>query len=197
MSNDNSVLTLPFSHSATSGQLQKRSNTLAVLEGLLLLGGLALLDFAGLLPFDAWPVHPFLFAVILLSAQYGIQGGILAALVAIALAHVGGWPIRPIDMTYAEYFRLAWSDSLAWVVAALTVGVVTSHRGRVLKDQASQLRKAIQAETLIAGQYHVLVQRTHELERSLAGRADLAHSGKASAPNGGAAQLQRAVASKL
>lgn len=165
---------LPFSDPTSSGFLPHRSNGLAIAEGVLLLGGMALLDYAGLLPFTMWPVHPFLFAVILLSAQYGIQGGILAALGAIALSHVDGWPIRPIDMTYAEYFRIAWADSLSWVVAALTVGVVSSHRGRVLQEQTTKLRKATLAENLIAAQYQVLAQRTHKLERSLAGRPDLA-----------------------
>jgi len=173
MSNENSVLTMPFANPAESVLLQGRSNGLALAEGLLVLGLITLLDHTGVLPFEAVPVHPFLFAVILLSAQYGIQGGILAALAAIALSHLDGWPARPIDMTYAQYFRLAWSDSLCWVLAALIVGVVTSHRGRVLKEQTAKLQKATVAESLIAAQYQVLAQRTHQLERSLAGRADI------------------------
>lgn len=151
--------------------LPRRSNILAFAEGILMLGGLAFLGHSGLVPFASWPVHPFLFAVILLSAQYGIQGGILAAVGAIVLSHLDGWPARPIDMAYAEYFRIAWADSLSWVLAALTVGIVTSHRGRILREQTIKLQKATMAENLIAEQYQVLAQRTHKLERSLAGRA--------------------------
>lgn len=148
-----------------------RSNGLALLEGILILGSLALLDNRGLVPFSVWPVHPFLFAVILLSAQYGIQGGIMAALGATALSHLDGWPARPIDMAYAEYFRIAWADSLSWVMAGLMVGIVTSHRGRILRERTIKLQRATMAESLIAAQYQVLAQRTHNLERSLAGRA--------------------------
>ena len=161
-----------FSDQNASGFLPSRSNGLAFAEGILLLGGLAMLDYVGLLPFTTWPVHPFLFVVVLLSAQYGLQGGVIAALGAIALSHLDGWPARPIDMSYAEYFRMAWADSLSWVLAALTVGVVTSHRGRVLQETTAKLRKAMMAEELIAAQYQVLAQRTHKLERSLAGRVD-------------------------
>lgn len=154
------------------GVLPHRSTGLAVVEGIVMLGGLALLDYIGVLTFSVWPVHPFLFAVILLSAQYGIQGGIMAALGAAMLSHLGGWPARPIDMAYAEYFRTAWADTLSWVLAALTVGIVTSYRGRVLREQTVKLQKATRAESLIAAQYQVLAQRTRRLERSLAGRAD-------------------------
>ena len=173
MSNDNPAIPPAFFDPMSNSALPHRSNGLAFAEGALLLGGLAILDYSGLLTFAMWPVHPFLFVVILLSAQYGIQGGIIAALGAIALSHVDGWPARPIEMSYAEYFRLAWADSLSWVLAALTVGIVTSHRSRTLQDLTERLRKAKMAEGLIAAQYQVLAQRTHKLERSLAGRADV------------------------
>lgn len=178
MTDHNSLLPLSFSNTTASGLLQHRSNGLAIVEGLLMLGGLALMDFNGVLPFAAWPVHPFFFAVILLSAQYGVQGGILAAVVATVLSHLDGFPIRPIDMAYIDYFRLVWSDSFSWILAALMVGVVTSHRSRVLRGQATTLRKAIEAENLISRQYQVLAQRTHQLERTLAGRADVTTSRK-------------------
>lgn len=183
MTQDISFSTLTAANSTSGGILPHRSNGLALAEGAMLLGGLAALNYSGALPFSAWPAHPFLFVVILLSAQYGIQGGILAALGAISLSHVGGWPARPFDMTYAEYFRLAWADALSWVMAALTVGIVTTHRGRVLQEQTVKLRRAMRAESLIAAQYQVLAQRTHQLERSLAGRADhqLADEDKAGA----------------
>lgn len=172
MTQDISFSSLTAANSTSDSFVPHRSNELALGEGALLLGGLAALNYSGALPFAAWPAHPFLFVVVLLSAQYGIQGGILAALGAIALSHIDGWPARPFDMTYAEYFRLAWADALAWVMAALTVGVVTTHRARVSQEQTVRLRRAIRAESLIAAQYQVLAQRTHQLERSLAGRAD-------------------------
>ncbi|WP_240233129.1 hypothetical protein [Devosia lacusdianchii] len=149
-----------------------RSNVLAVVEGVVLLGGLTLLDLAGVIVMDDWPVHPMLFAVVLLSAQYGIYGGILAAMGAIMLSHIGGWPARPVDMSYATYFRIAWADSLSWVAAGLMVGVVTSRKGKALRDTSAQLRQSKLAESLIATQYQILSQRTHKLERSVAGLTD-------------------------
>jgi hypothetical protein len=151
-------------------ELPHRSTGLALAEGIAMLGLLALLDYSRVLPFSIWPVHPFMFAVILLSAQYGIQGGLMAALGATVLSHLDGWPDRPIDMAYAEYFLTAWADSLSWVLAALTVGILTSYRARMLREQTIKLQKATLAQNLIAAQYQVLAQRTHRLERSLAGR---------------------------
>lgn len=164
----------PISPAVSDGRetAPSRSNVMAVAEGVLLLGGLTLLDLAGILVMGDWPVHPMLFAVVLLSAQYGIYGGILAAMGAILLSHIGGWPARPVDMSYATYFRIAWADSLSWVAAGLMVGVVTSRKGKALQEASAQLRQAKLAESLIATQYQILSQRTHKLERSVAGLAD-------------------------
>jgi hypothetical protein len=171
MLNDSPIVPAPFNNSASGTLLPYRSNGLAILEGALSLGGLALADYFGVLTLADWPVHPFLFVVILLSAQYGVNGGILAAMGAIIMSHLGGWPARPIDMSYATYFRIAWADSLSWVVAGLMVGVITSHQTRLLHEQAAKLRKATIAESVISAQYEILAQRTHRLERSLAGLA--------------------------
>ena len=169
MLNDGPII--PFNKSASGTLLPYRSNGLAFIEGALSLGGLALADYFGVLTLADWPVHPFLFVVILLSAQYGVNGGILSAMGAIIMSHLEGWPARPIDMSYATYFRIAWADSLSWVVAGLMVGIITSHQTHLLREQAARLRKATLAESLISAQYEVLAQRTHRLERSLAGLA--------------------------
>lgn len=176
MSNDNSAIPGRTFGPGPTQFLPHRSNKLAIAEGLLLLGGLAALHYFGILPFSSWPVHPCLFVVMLLSAQYGVQGGVLAAVGAIAVSHLEGWPVRPIDMTQAEYFQATWAEPLSWVMAALMIGLVTSHRNRLLQEQSVRLHKAAQAESLIAQQYQVLSQRTHDLERSLAGRADTAQA---------------------
>ncbi len=177
MSNDSTTLRHGFPETVLTDLLPRRSNMLAIAEGVVLLGGLTILNATGLLPFSAWNVHPFLFVVILLSAQYGIEGGIAAAVGAIILSHIGGWPVRPIDMSYVDYFRIAWADPLSWIVAALVAGIVTTHRGRVLRQQTAQLQKAVAAEKLIAAQYQVLAQRTHLLERRLALRAEAQSEG--------------------
>lgn len=171
---DTSLLPLHFGRNAAAQLLPDRSNTLALAEGAVLLIGLTLLDYLGIITFSAWPVHPFLFAVVLLSAQYGIYGGILAAVAAIGLSHIDGWPVRPIDMAYSHYFGLVWADGLSWILAGLMVGAVTSHRTRAMQEQALRLRKATLAEGLIATQYEVLAKRTHQLERQLASRTETA-----------------------
>lgn len=183
MSNENPVISGGFADPDADVFSSSRSNVLAFAEGLLLLGGVAVLEHSGLMSFAAWPVHPFLFVVILLSAQYGVLGGVLAAMGATALSYFNGWPLRPFDMSHAEYFLLTWADPLSWVLAALMVGIVTSRRGRMLEEQSARLRKAIMAESLIVAQYQVLAQRTHKLERSLAGRADMPAPGSAPAPS--------------
>lgn len=173
MSSDTPVISGTLREPPITAFSSSRSNILALAEGILLLGGVALIEHSGLMSFSSWPAHPYLFIAILLSAQYGVLGGVLAAMGATAISYFNGLPARPFDMSHAEYFRLTWADPLSWVVAGLMVGIVTSSRTRMLEEQSEQLRKARMAEGLIAAQYQVLAQRTHKLERSLAGRADL------------------------
>jgi len=173
MSSDTPVISGTLKEPPITAFSSSRSNILALAEGILLLGGVALIEHSGLMSFSSWPAHPYLFIAILLSAQYGVLGGVLAAMGATAISYFNGLPARPFDMSHAEYFRLTWADPLSWVVAGLMVGIVTSSRTRMLEEQSEQLRKARMAEGLIAAQYQVLAQRTHKLERSLAGRADL------------------------
>lgn len=172
MTNDNTTSPVTFARQPAEAHLPVRSNVLAATEGLLLIGGVTLLDHFGIAPFDMWPIHPLLLVVILLSAQYGIQGGVLASMSAITITHFDGAPARPLDSTYADYFLFVWGDALSFLIVAFTVGVVTSHRGRVLREQSQKLRRAVRAEQLITAQYEVLAKRTHMLERSLASRAD-------------------------
>lgn len=111
MHHDSSLVSTHFPGPTPPRLLAGRSNGLALAEGAVLLVGLSLLDYAGVMSFADWPVHPFLFAVVLLSALYGIVGGILAALAAIGPSYIDGWPARPLDMSYAAYFGYVWSDA--------------------------------------------------------------------------------------
>lgn len=185
MSNDNTFIAGSFRDPTVSGFSSSRSNILALVEGIVLLGGVAYLQHSGLMSFANWPVHPFMFIAILLSAQYGVLGGILAAMGATALTYFNGLPIRPFGMSQEAYFLVTWADPLSWAVAALMVGIVTSHRTRKLEEQGERLRKALIAEGLIAAQYQVLAQRTHKLERSLAGRPDVTIATSASVVEAG------------
>lgn len=64
------------------------------------------------------------------------------------------------------------------------VGAVTSNQISVVQEQAARLRKVTLAENLIATQYEILAQRTHQLERELASHtnADQPHAPARSGP---------------
>lgn len=165
--------TLQIDKSLAPGRMPSRSNLLALGEGVLLLGGLTVLDYNGIIDMGAAPVHPFLFVVMLMSAQYGVYGGILSAIGAVLFDHVEGWPVRPIGQEYADFFVSAWGQPLSWLVAGLLVGVVTSRHRKALTEQATLLDAAQTAESLIAAQYQVLAERNRKLERGLAGLSEL------------------------
>lgn len=149
-----------------------RSNLLALGEGVILLGGLAILDYNGVIDMSASPVHPFLFVIMLMSAQYGVYGGIFSAIGAVLFDHIDGWPIRPVGQAYADFFLTAWALPLSWLVAGLLVGIVTSRHRKALAEQATMLEAAQTAEKLISSQYQVLAERNRKLERGLAGLSE-------------------------
>src|SRR5690606_39208218 len=141
----------------------------------------ALLEWLNLVDFGQWPLHPFLYVTILLAAQYGIEGAVLAVLGGTLLSWLSGWPERPLGVGYQDFFMTLWLQPLTWLSAGLLVGIVTSSRTRLLREKTDQLARSRAAESLIASQFEFLAERNRKLERTLAGLgtddADEASSG--------------------
>lgn len=150
-------------------QTSSRSLPVAIAEGAILLGGLAILSHLQVPGFTGLPVSPFLFAVAILSAQYGALGGIAAAAVATLLSFSDGMPIRPVEQAYFDFALNVWSPSLTWLGVAVLVGLVADRNFRTLDEARSKLATATIERGLIAGQYEILAARTRRLERQLAG----------------------------
>ena len=142
---------------------------LIALEGLVLFGLPVLAERLTLVDFHAWPVHPYLYVTLLFAAEYGVAGALLSVSVGTAASWISGWPERPLDMGYQEFFMSLWAQPLSWLVAGLLVGIVTSGRARALRTQGELLDRSRTAERLIAGQHEVLAARVRKLEQGLAG----------------------------
>lgn len=156
-----------------------RSLPVAVAEGAVLLGGVALLEHLQLLDFAQLPVHPFFFAVALLSAQYGALGGIASAAAATLLSFSDGVPVRPVGQDYFDFILGAWAPPLTWLAVAVLVGLIADRHFQVLDQTNSRLQAAGRERDLIVSQYEILAARTRRLERHHAGFSEpAAHHGK-------------------
>ncbi|WP_417584901.1 hypothetical protein [Pelagibacterium sp.] len=141
-----------------------------VVEGAVMIGGLFAVERLGLLDLQMLPIHPLVLAVALIAAQYGASGGIMAAAMATALALLGGTlPQRVIGEGYFEYLAAVWTTPLAWLVIAVTVGIISDGHRRLLQRSELALFEVKKERDLIAAQYEALAARAKRLERRVAG----------------------------
>ncbi|AEQ52565.1 hypothetical protein [Pelagibacterium halotolerans] len=141
-----------------------------VVEGAVLIGGVFAIERLGLFDLGVLPIHPLVLAVALMAAQYGALGGIMTAVMATALALLGGMlPQRVVGEGYFEYLAAVWTTPLAWLIIAVLVGVVSDGHRRLLQRSELALFEAQKERELIAAQYEALAARAKRLERRVAG----------------------------
>lgn len=150
------------------GKRARQAPWIATAECIVLIAGVAWLDLIGV-NFDGLPINPYLAVIVLAAAQHGLYGGLLAALLAIVAARIGPWPMPEIGDNYFAFLLSVWAKPLAWLLAGLTVGLITSRRIRAQERSAEALTRAMAAQALIEQQNAILADRTRRLERSLAG----------------------------
>lgn len=144
-----------------------RSIGIALFEGALLILGLAALETTGWFAISTLPVHPYLFVVLVLAAQYGIYGGVLSSIGAglVSLFHL--WSGAGFVVLDAETLWPVWQNIVVWLASGLAVGVLTTLKVRELEKTRTALQRANISMQLISEHYQVLTERTHALERRL------------------------------
>ena len=124
----------------------------AWLEIALFIAAALLLDqfvFSGARFWDVAP-HPFWILIVLVSAQYGTNEGLVATLVASAVLLAGNLPVQHIDQDlYAYIFEISWRPMM-WLVAAVVVGEISSRHLRERERLRGEMRKATKGEEHIA-----------------------------------------------
>lgn len=141
---------------------------IAAAECFILIAGAKWLDMVGV-DFNALPIDPYLAVIVLAAAQHGLFGGLFAALLAIVADRIGQWPGPEIGDSYFTFLLVVWSKPLAWLLAGLAVGLISTRRLRAQRHSAEALARAVAAQELVERQYAVLADRTRRLERRLAG----------------------------
>lgn len=141
---------------------------LAGVVGLILLVDWALpdIDIADIQPNPLW------LPVLVLSLQYGTVSGLMAALVAIVVTVVAGFPEEGVGENHFSYVLRIWSQPILWIGAAVLLGQL---RLRQITERQELMRHAEELAverdnlaTYSAG----LRQRCEMLERGRAGSVD-------------------------
>lgn len=141
---------------------------LASVVGLILLVDWALpdVDLTDIQPNPLW------LPVLLLSLQYGTVSGLMAAVVAIIVTVVAGFPEEGVGENHFTYALRIWAQPILWIGAAVLLGQL---RLRQITERQELLRHATE---LVAQRDHLaayasgLRQRCETLERGRAGSVD-------------------------
>ena len=138
---------------------------LLVLFALLLLVEFALPGHASLAAINP---HPFWIPVLLLSAQYGVSGGLAAALTAIAVSSVVGWPAQAGIEDFYDYSRRIWREPIMWLAAAVVLGGLRSQQIARFEALRCQMVDAMTQRQDIATFFNSLKEHCEDIERQMA-----------------------------
>jgi hypothetical protein len=89
--------------------------------------------------------HPFWIPVLLMSAQYGIMGGLFAVLAAAGAYFATELPVQSASQDFYDYAAIAAAQPCAWFAAALVLGGLRTlhmHHYAALEEQLCETKAA-------------------------------------------------------
>jgi hypothetical protein len=114
--------------------------------------------------------HPFWFAVLLVSAQYGTNEGLVATLMATLALWLGNLPPQSIDQDMYHYVLFVAANPLLWAVSAVFLGELRNKHIRERTALQEDLASAHVREQTIAESYTRTKTLKENLEVRIAGQ---------------------------
>jgi polysaccharide biosynthesis protein PelD len=125
--------------------------------------------FQGVRYWDVAP-HPFWILVILISAQYGTNEGLVAALAVSAALLAGNLPAQGMDQDlYAHAFEIV-RRPVMWMVAAVIVGEIRNRHLQERNKLVLEIQKATESEERIALAFTTTKAAKEKLAGQVAGQ---------------------------
>lgn len=115
--------------------------------------------------------HPYWIPVAVFAVQYGLPGGLAAALVASILLYVPGIPEAAINQSVFEYQAALLLQPALWFVGAAVLGLLASRRLWRLRAVTRQLAGSRDNAHLLAEALNASVSKSKQLERRIAAEA--------------------------
>lgn len=145
---------------------------IAILEALALLIILTLLDvlvFKGNRFWDVNP-HPFWIPVLLVTAQYGTNEGLVAALLATLFLLLGNIPEAAEGVDHYDHLYNIVINPILWFLAAFLLGELRMRHMRERNTLIKEVEESQQREDLIADSYKFVKNRKEALEVQVSGQ---------------------------
>jgi hypothetical protein len=141
-----------------------------ILESLLLLGIIqfVLTRYGGAPAGTGGMPHPFWIPVLLMSAQYGIMGGLFATLAASATMFLGGLPPQSAAEDFYDYAAVVAAQPCAWFASALILGGLRTLHMHQHGELGDRLERATRIGCAIADRLEQTIAENERLERRIA-----------------------------
>jgi polysaccharide biosynthesis protein PelD len=120
--------------------------------------------FAGIAP------HPFWLAVLLVTAQYGTNEGLVAAAASSAALRLGNVPAQTIGQDFYGWLLDLSLQPILWFAAAVILGELVDRRRRTALRLDAELAAARQRERVIADAFDQMSRLKENLEARVAGQ---------------------------
>jgi hypothetical protein len=118
---------------------------------------------------DAW-IHPFFIIVILMSAQYGSNEGLVCTILSSIILLAGNLPERHINEdTYVWLFEIV-KLPICWLIISVVLGELRQRQIREREELIEHLKSSHDRENTFAKHYEQIKTRKEQLELSIAGR---------------------------
>jgi hypothetical protein len=112
--------------------------------------------------------HPFWIIVLLISAQYGSNEGLMAVLASTLVLLVGNVPPQQIGQDYYGWLLHVAANPLMWLIAAVVIGEISLRHLRARDRIAQELVEAQDRERTFADSYEKVRSRKERLELNAA-----------------------------
>lgn len=145
----------------------------AIIEMILGLGLLILVDqFLGAgNGFTSVQPHPFWIVIVLIAAQYGVNEGVGATVLA-SLAYLlfAEWPMRDSEQGMFDYYYVLLLNPILWLVGSLVIGAIAERHLRKIVHLNKSIEDSHQREDTISESYSFVKSRKENLEIQLTGQ---------------------------
>jgi len=128
------------------------------------------LIFHFLYPIDFHEVspHPFWIIVLLMTVQYGIKEGVIAAFLSILFYFLEGIPAQTYGEDYFAYHYAVWKLPLLWTLTAFVLGAIVERKQGYREDLKKNLEATQIREKEVTRGYEMLKGIKENLEARLA-----------------------------
>ncbi len=118
---------------------------------------------------DVYP-HPFWIAVVFISAQYGVNEGLFAVLIATLVLLLGNLPEQQIDQDFYDWLFEVALRPIMWLMTAVALGELRSRHIHKYDKLIEDLEDTREREVAFADSFEKVRNRKEQLELNIVNR---------------------------